>query len=573
MSWGGDSGKPAKKGGKMAPPPSRSEELSESCPVTALGARDGVYYFFRANGELRGFRARDLLKDYGHEDLFGRRISWLLDNFKNDKGYNMREAGRWLIGQCEDAGLFDPNMPVRGPGVWRDGATLAVHCGDRVMLDGEWRRAGFCNGGALYPLAPSVAPPAEREASAADGRRLVADLGLWRFDDARGPDMVAGFIGQGHLGAAIDWRAHMFVRAQYGSGKTWLCEIVAAAAGARPPSNNVTAASLYQALSGEARALVIDEAEKSERDERIVQVIELVRLMAGGEGARIARGSAGGRARQFTIAGAAFLSAILHPPLKPQDRSRFVIVKLLPLETGRGTAGRADRARAAQARAQKLAPAFRARAIGGWTRFVDTAAAWRAAMIEDGVETRAADTYAAVLAGRDLLCRDDLPGMSEIEGEIAALSDRLVRSSDRRGDGEGEQCLIQLYSSQVESWSAGERETVGELLAKAREPGAARNEINRKLGRAGLRLDFTGGAPVLLVARHHVGLERIFANSRWAGGVWVQALEDLDGAASWGPTHFAGAPSTRCTALPAVWLPPSEGSPADNGPTPEDLGA
>ena len=256
--------------------------------------------------------------------------------------------------------------------------------------------------------------------------------------------------------------------------------------------------------------MVIDKAEKSERDERIVRVIELVRLMAGGEGARIVRGPAEGRARQFAIVGAAFLSAILHPPLKPQDRSRFVIVKLLPLETGRGTAGRADRARAAQARAQKLAPAFRARAIGGWTRFVDTAAVWRAGMIEDGVETRAADTYAAVLAGRDLLCRDDLPGMSEIESEIAALSDRLVRSSDRRGDGEGEQCLIQLYSSQVESWSAGERKTVGELLAKAREPGAARNEINRKLGRAGLRLDFTGGAPVLLVARRqgdrHAGL-------------------------------------------------------------------
>jgi hypothetical protein len=60
---------------------------------------------------------------------------------------------------------------------------------------------------------------------------------------------------------------------------------------------------------------------------------------------------------------------------------------------------------------------------------------------------------------------------------------------------------------------------------------------------------------VLLVARHHVGLDRIFQGTRWSGGVWRQALEDLPGAGTWGTVRFAGAKSQRCTAVPVNSLP------------------
>jgi hypothetical protein len=74
---------------------------------------------------------------------------------------------------------------------------------------------------------------------------------------------------------------------------------------------------------------------------------------------------------------------------------------------------------------------------------------------------------------------------------------------------------------------------------------------------------------MLLVARRHVGLERIYQGTRWSGAVWSQALEDLPGSGGWGPTHFAGAPSTRCTALPVAVLPPLEDN-FDERPTPRE---
>lgn len=583
MSWEGDSRKPGKpsgesggKGGGGAPP--RREIDAESCPVTALGRLKGRYFFFSPSGEERELTVRQLYKREGLEDLFEGDLRWLQEWFHNDEGaLHVFSAGRWLLRACVAAGLFDPEMPRRGPGVWRQGARLVVHTGDRVLIDGfEPRRAGFREADMLYPLAPRVRPPAPHPATATDGARLRESVALWRFEDSRGPDLVTGLIGLSHLGAAPDWRVHGFVRAPYGSGKSWLAEFFAHAAGARPPNNNVTPAAIYQGLTGEARALVIDEAEKSDRDDRVTQVIELIRLMSGRGGARIGRGSAEGRSRAFQINGTAFLTAILHPELRPQDRSRFIVLRLRPLATGPGAVGQQDRALQALEFAEAIAPALQARAVAGWSRFLDTVALYRAAAMREDVEPRSADSIAAALAGRDLLLREDIPLVSEAEGEIDALAYLLVRKDDRAIDGEGEQCLVHLLSSHVETWGGGERKTIGEKVIEAQQPGAQRNGINEILGRCGLRLRFRveSGAFLLeslLVARAHVGLDRIFKDTRWSGGVWRQALEDLDGVASWGPTHFAGAKSTRCTAVPPDYLPGADEPDGQAGPEPPHL--
>jgi hypothetical protein len=129
----------------------------------------------------------------------------------------------------------------------------------------------------------------------------------------------------------------------------------------------------------------------------------------------------------------------------------------------------------------------------------------------------------------------------------------LVRETDRASDGEGEQCLIHLLSSHVETWGSGERKTIGEKISEGRRTGAQRNEINAVLGRCGLKLAYVkaeGGFSVqaLLVARRHQGLERIFQGTRWGGAVWRQALEDLPGAQPWATQRFAGSPPQRCSA-------------------------
>ncbi len=107
--------------------------------------------------------------------------------------------------------------------------------------------------------------------------------------------------------------------------KTWLAELLAVALGgaAHPLQNNFTEAGIRQALTGEARALILDEAEHDEGGRRIKAVIETIRHMSGAAGARVVRGTAGGTAQAFTLAGPVYLSAVLAGALKPQDRSRI----------------------------------------------------------------------------------------------------------------------------------------------------------------------------------------------------------------------------------------------------------
>jgi len=589
-SWQGPSRKPKSaaandRGAGDAPPPAERKPIDgEGCPVTPLGHFGDHHWFFSPSGAERKMHYRQLYKREGLESLFEGRLQWLYANFREgeERALNVMRAGRWLLVQCVKAGLFDDGVQRRGVGVWRTGADLIVHCGNRIWIGGDWYDAGFADSGFLYPLAPAIPPPADPPATARDAARLHRAAGLWNFEDEFGPDAIIGFIGLALLGGAPDWRPHLFVRAPYGSGKTWLAEFVAFCSGARPPGNNITPAAIYQGLTGEARALVIDEAEKSDRDDRIAEVIKIIRLMSGRAGANIGRGSADGKAQRFTVTGAAFLTAILHPDLMPQDRSRFLVLQLRPLPTGAAAIGGQEKALAALALAERMAPALQARALAGWSRFIETVAIYRAAALCEDAEPRSADSLAALLAGRDLLLRDDIPGQSEAEGEVARLGHLLLRESDRAIDGEGEQCLIHLLSSHVETWGGGERKTIGEKIVEAQRPGAHRNEINDILGRCGLRLKFAmveGQAKLqmLLVARRHNGLDRIYQGTRWGGAVWTQALGDLPGAAPHGPTRFAGAPQQRPMAVPPAFLPGPEGeNDMDNaGPppvSPEDLG-
>ena len=116
----------------------------------------------------------------------------------------------------------------------------------------------------------------------------------------------------------------------------------------------------------------------------------------------------------------------------------------------------------------------------------------------------------------------------------------------------------QTYSSLVDLWRSGERETVAEVILRALNPREGTG-ARRALGKIGLQVEHWADPDqrVLLVANQHVGLDRLFRETRWAGGNWRTALRYLDGAAPCGRACFAGV-QQRATLLPSRWLPGSE---------------
>jgi hypothetical protein len=542
------------------------------CPVKALGRADGAYFYMTPGGELRRLAARDH-NTLGLTSVFDGDLAWPRIAFPAFDKDGSPRLGSWspqavaayLMAECSRAGVWDDNLPVRRRGVWRthDGAPLA-HVGDRLWLAGELVGAGQRRPEALYPAGARLDPPAETPAGRDAGRKLLSGLrSAWRWEDPTGPDVVMGWIGVALLGAFPEWRAHIYVTAERGAGKTWLASLVSAALGAQAHAamNNYTEAGLRQSLTGEARALVLDESEHDESS-RVQAVIELLRHMSSGEGARAVRGSAGGSAQTFTVTGCAYLSSILHVPLKPQDRSRIAMVRLAPLSGGSAAGDSQDQARQLIAYASEVSAALRARALARAGFFEQLVTLYRAAFLNRGCDARQADQFATLLAGRDLVTQDRAPDSQALAEEVEAFGHLVddARAADDE-DGEGQLCLTHLYSTAVDVWRSGDRETISELVMAGMQ--SAGLESRRALGKLGLKLlnvERVDQPTQLAVARNHQALARIFQNTRWERGAWSDALRYLPGAAAADQPHRFQGVKARATLVPEAFLPAREES-------------
>ena len=565
-------------GGALLSPPKARQIDVEKCPVKPLGVWKGVYFYLSRSGEMRDvpYNQHTFL---GLGSLFGGKKDWLNENFSKftKEGVKTGEfhegnAAFWLMEQCEKRGHFDPQTIVRGPGVWQEqDKKILVHCGNKIRVDGIWGPAGIVRNDILYPASPRIARPAAKPCSSEQARALLAAARCWRFEAEGGADLWVGWIGSAMLGGAPIWRAHMFATGERGCGKSWLADLASAALGGagHPPLNNFTEAYIRQALTSQSRAFILDESEDDDARGRIKAVIELIRHMSGGVGARVGRGSAGGQATIFPITGCAYLSAVLHGQLKPQDKSRIITLTLAQLPGGVDQTGDHDRALAEIEKIRVLSPRLWARALDGWPRFQDTFGAYRAGFMGLGCDARQSDQAGTILAGRDLLLEDAAPDHDSVREIIEKFGYLVDVAAEDDDESEGKECLNQLYTAQAEMWRGGDRRTVSQVIMEAMQAGGV---IERDaLGTIGLRIERQRqpGKAVLLVATAHVGLGKIFEGTRWYNRGWTEALRYLDGVSRWPqPVRFAGVRS-RATAIPWDCLPREE--PAEQPEAEDDL--
>ncbi|NSY12409.1 hypothetical protein [Agrobacterium vitis] len=530
------------------------DAMPPKCPVTVLGMKGEVVYCVGATGglhEISRFDYPTLLKlfspyiNYLHwawpafgkaeaDPETGEALPPKVKRVERDKAWEaiISEAGR--------RGIFDPQDNVRGRGGWKDGEQFIWHSGRHIWTvqtkqkDGkaaDWnlQRAPTGEYGGMYYrqdsdiLQPWKSPIGWRDSPA---HQLLQDFGTWNWHrPSLDPLFLLGWIGSSLMGAALKTRPIIFITGGRGTGKSTLHDIIKAIFGQTLYATaNTTAAGIYQNLGQDSRPVAIDEFEAKASGFKEQAIIELARQAYSG--AKLYRGGANHEGVEFELRSAFMFSAIMHPPLAVQDKSRMAILQLKTLENdGKGEPVVSDVAGRMLLR----------QIMDGWHDFdMHVLPRWRRLLHEAGFDARQIDTYGTLLATAELLVGEQ--GMIDIgfpadDPEHAIDLLKQATAIERSEQTEKWQDVIsRVLEHMPEVWKRGEKQSIHDIIMSVRAGGELMtlDDARQALGNAGVGLTQPGKlfeGYGLAVPVNDTRVARIFEGTDYQSGGWNQALK------------------------------------------------
>ncbi|MEM1429093.1 MAG: hypothetical protein AAGG09_06525 [Pseudomonadota bacterium] len=553
--------------------PCNPTDLPSNLPIVPLGHADGVFYFLSARGEFVSHSATALAQRAHLVALFTgckRPIAWLQwlgppDKRARDTGFSASAAADVLMIACAELPLYDASLQLRRRGTWRgEGAAPVVHRGDAVEpWGGAARPSGIKVDGTIY-AACAVGPAPEKHPCDPGDLLALRDQvrDLWTWGRPQDADLLMGWIGQAALGQYPRWRAHLWLTGPFGSGKSTMVRIVSSLLGGMSSGvrKATSAAAVRQTTNGQALARIFDEQEATGEHGHVEEIIELFRLMSDADGALVERGTSAHSSVAFRLYGAGMFSSILPGLMRPQDRSRFVMLSLGRRAPPQNPGAAAQAVAELESAAAFYGPYLWARMLAQASARWDDSFAYFAGLVQGlGGDRRAGDTFGAILAGRDLLLYDGPPDPGRHMEAVALVGPLLEDVQEAAEEEEGLRCMRHLMAALVPKDHGGSAH-VGSMVASlqtgpdAPVPGLADNQLLARLGlrmmegeRYGRRLFVSNGA--------HPLRDRAFANTPWRGGNHAAALATLDGVTRVSsPVRVAGR-KERGVLIPAAHLP------------------
>ncbi len=579
----GDAPQPAKgRKGKAKTPGPFVDPKVEDCPVIPLGYQGRDVVFALPGGELRYEAAKNIAGMLKSDIFVCVAGHTFLSQWVDDDGeFKAQAASTWFVRACRDAGRWDTNRPIRGYGVWTSTKGPIVHAGDALgrwpFAKDDWTpiaaalRAG--GSGPVWRLAPPTPRPG-KAATLEDARTLKAHLERWRWHSLgsdgdpegglTGIDVVLGWQGMALLGAAAPFRAHILMLGGFGTGKTTLSRLMQAAGSANAGDllDRFTEAGIRGDVSGEARAVYLDEAEPSEDGPGPVEkALDMLRRMATGDGSKGVQGGMNGQTVSQTAIGAAWLGAILSVGLNDAMTSRIVEVRLRPLDKAKG--GADAELDAAIEWAKATSPRFLARAMRDYARYRSDVSMMKTALGEAGQLPRGADLVAALAAGRRLLLNEEPLSLEDARHELTLWAP-LIQTREQTSStvNPGQACLSAIMALHSHQHVRDRFLTLGEMV---QEEAASPGTHDKVLKTFGLRIEnnppgHAHPGPWLLVANVHPSLAKALEKTRFKN--WRSALEHLgDLGDAYRPRTLGYAPKfgigiqSRALAIPLTpWL-------------------
>jgi putative DNA primase/helicase len=311
-----------------------------------LGYDKGMYYIMTDEEyQIMPYNSSTLMSERGLMTIHGDREFWEAQQHSAGKRIDWIAAGVNVMNECRSMKIYDTSR-TRGRGVWIDkdknGDDRAMlHTGSDLFVsrpEQDLKPTSFVRVKSpwIYEMRKDIIHDANFNICASDEEgRLIRELcQQMRWSSELYGDLLAGWIATAIVCGGMDWRTHLWVTGNHGTGKSTVVEkIMKTCIGkvALYPKGSTTEAGLRAKLQSDAIPVVFDESEGEKyAEDRLLQILALMRQASSeGQGA-IFKGSANHVAHEFNIRSAFMLVSIGVSLKQGADLSRTAVLSIRP---------------------------------------------------------------------------------------------------------------------------------------------------------------------------------------------------------------------------------------------------
>ncbi|MFH1569862.1 MAG: DUF6371 domain-containing protein, partial [Gemmatimonadota bacterium] len=471
---------------------------------------------------------------------------WWERQFPGPNGPDYAAIRDYMMTTARQVGTYDASR-VRRMGVWIDDDRIVVHLGDRLIVDGREQALEDLKSRYMYLLGHHVDVDLSDPLTGPEAAHLVDVLNLLNLEHKSHYWYLAGWMVVAIASGALDWRPHIWLTGQAGSGKsTILNYIVRPALGefGLAAEGGTTEAGLRRELHSRPLAVTLDEAEARGRkaQEIVTNLLLVARTASSGEG-EILKGRRGGSDDEETnqlIRSCFCLSSIVHSLEEAVDESRFHAITVVKHDDLPARERYRDLMSQLLAMRSTYWRRLRARTLGMWRTIRANIDTFTRALCSIDGDQRRADQTAPLLAGAYSLGEDN--EISLEDAQKWALGQDIITHPIREAEPDEWQALNQILTSSVRVDVGGHSEdrNIEELIDVAL--GAqSDNGLDRQTARTTLKTYGILASPddqSLTFAHDHVELKRLFNGSAYTR--YPTHLARLPGAERLASVRFGG---------------------------------
>lgn len=298
----------------------------ETGPFKLMGHNEGMYYYLpRASGQLVSLTAG------GHNKnnlMQLAPLEWWKERFGGAKDViGWDAATNALIKLSHDRGVFKTETMIRGSGVWTDKGRIIAHCGDQLLVDGKEVEPFELGSAFVYQKSGRIFDIAGEALEDIEAKKLLTIFQLLKWRNPISAILAAGWTALAPLSGALEWRPHIYIDGEKGSGKSWVNNAVIKPALGRCAirvGSGTTEAGLRRMIGNDARPVIMDEMEGEDKKQREIRqaILLMARKASSGESMVIADSSGKGT-MVFKIYSMFSMSSINTGVVQGADMRRF----------------------------------------------------------------------------------------------------------------------------------------------------------------------------------------------------------------------------------------------------------